>query len=411
MNMNATKNSQARLLGILPALAGLVLPSIAPVARADEQDTLNIQWVESFAHDNNLFRLPSGVDPASVGLDKSKRSDNIRTDSLGLTADKQYSLQRFHLGARFDNYSFSNYDFLDYNTKNIDGRWDWALTPHITGQLGADRVQSFNNFADYQTYIRSVRTTDSIRGNAEFGTGGALRFVIGANQSKTTNSKAIQEDNDTRSRSANGGLRYVTTAGNSVGYLYRRYSIEWINRDLNPVLLYDTQASQADHELNLHWNLAGQAALDGAIARIKRSHDHFEERDFSGTNARLSLNWLPDAQWRLGAYARREYSTWWSTTASYVITDTYGVTPSWQITDKITFFGKAEYSQRKFPAPIIPTAESRRDKTSLYQLGLDWQVIRNLTVGGSVENSRRSSNASGLDFTDTTASIHAQMTF
>jgi hypothetical protein len=53
-----------------------------------------------------------------VGLSKSRRSDNIRTGSIGLTADKQYSLQRFHLGARF-----SNYGFLDYNTKMQTDAW------------------------------------------------------------------------------------------------------------------------------------------------------------------------------------------------------------------------------------------------------------------------------------------------
>jgi hypothetical protein len=213
--------------------------------------------------------------------------------------------------------------------------------------------------ADYQTYIRSIRTTDSIRGNAEFGTGGALRFIIGANQSRTTNSEAIQEG----------------------------------------------------HEIKLRWNLDGQTSLDGAIARIKRSHDHYEERDFTSTNARFNLTWLPDVPWRLGAYARRDYNTWWNLTASYTVTDTIGVTPNWQVTDKISLYGKAEHAERKFRAPLIATTESRTDKTSLYSLSLQWQFIHNLTMGGSIDNSRRSSNTAGYDFTDTTASINPRPTF
>lgn len=397
---------------ILAAGAGLLAIAAAVPAQADEQDTLNIHFSETFTHDDNLFRLADGVDPRTVGLPKSSRSDNIRTDSLWITADKRYSLQRFHLGARYDNYNFSNYSFLDYNTKNIDGRWDWALTPHITGLLAADRVQSFNNFADYQTYIRSVRTTDSIRGNAEFGSIGALRFVVGANQSKTTNSEEIQEDNDNRSRSAHGGLRYVTNAGNSVGYLYRRYRIEWTKRDLDAVNLYDTDAEQTDHEINAKWNFAGQAALEGAIARIDRSHDHFEERDFTGTNARLNLNWAPDAQWRLGAWAKRDYNTWWSTTASYTITDSYGFAPTWLITEKISIFGRAEWSQRKFrEPPIVTTADDRLDKVRTYQLGINWTPVRYLTLGADVIKSERDSNQAGLDFSDTTASARVQLNF
>ena len=410
--MNTPKDPSSRHPRALPVLAGCVLSLAAQMALADEQDTLNIQWSESYMHDNNLFRLADGVDPRTVGLSKSDRSDNIRTDSLSLTADKQYSLQHFHLGARYDKFSFSNYSFLDYDTKNIDGRWDWALTPHITGQLIAERVQAFNNFAEYQTYVRSVRTTDSIRGNAELGSLGALRFVVGANQSKTTNSEAIQEDNDNRSRSAHGGLRYLTGSGNSVGYLYRRYRIEWLNRDLDAVSLYDTEAEQADHEINAKWNFAGQAALEGAIARIKRTHDHFEERDFTGTNARLNLNWAPDAQWRLGAWAKRDYNTWWSTTASYTITDSVGLSPTWLIAEKVSLYGRAEWSQRKFREPLIATtADDRLDKVSSYQIGLNWTPLRYLTLGTDVQRSERNSNQPGLDYSDTTASARAQFNF
>lgn len=410
--MNTSKNIPFRQLRIASILAGLILSLASQASQADEQDTFNIYFSESFAHDDNLFRLSDGVDPATLGLGKSKRSENIRTDSLWITADKKYSLQRFHVGARYDNYNFSNYSFLDYNTRNMDGRWDWALTPHITGQLIAERVQAFNNFADFQTYIRSIRTTDAFRGNAELGSLGALRFVVGANQSKTTNSEAIQEDNDSRSRSAHGGLRYLTSSGNSVGYLYRRYRIEWINRGLDAVNLYDTEAGQTDHEINAKWNFAGQAALEGAIARIKRTHDHFEERDFTGTNARLSLNWVPDAQWRVGASAKRDYNSWWSSSASYTTTDSISVTPTWLIAEKISLYGRADWSQRKFREPLIATtANGRLDKVSTYQIGLNWTPVRYLTLGTDVQSSRRNSNQPGLDFSDTTVSARAQANF
>ena len=402
----------ARTSGPALGLACALLAAGAP-AFADEFDTFNVFLSESYAHDNNLFRLPDGIDPTAVGLSKSKRADNIRTDAVGLTLDKEYSLQRFHLGAKLADNHFSNYNFLDYTTKNFDGRWNWSLTPNITGLLGAERAQSLNSFADYQTYIRNVRTTDTVRGNAEFGSLGALRFVAGISQSKTTNDQLVQQEGDYRTRNAEGGVRYLTTADSWIGYTYREGWIDWTGRALDPVNLYDTGAKQVDNEINASWRATGQASVDGAVARIHRSHDNFADRDFSGTNGRLGVNWLPTAALQIRFNAKREYSTWWTSITSYVVTDTVSLIPVWAITEKVTVRGQIDHATRDFrgPLPGAPAGEARHDTTGSAQIGLDWTPIRSLTLGTAVQKSRRSSNYPGLDFSDTTTSVNAQLTF
>lgn len=396
------------LLGTL----GLMLAIAPQLSLADEQDTLNVQFSEVFARDNNVFRLPDGVDPATLGLGNSERSDKIRTDSLSLTGDKRYSLQRFHIGARFDANHYSNYDFLDYNSRNFDGRWDWSLTPHITGLLAAERAQVLNNFADTQNYVRSVRTTDSVRANSEFGSIGALRFVAGIAQSKTSNTEPIQQDWNTRSRSAHAGARYLTSAASSIGYQYRKNVVEWQGRPLDAINLYDTEARQNDHEIFGQWNIAAQAAIDGAVTRINRRHDNFDERDYRGTAARLNINWQPDSQIRVVLFAKREYASWWSSVASYTVTDSIGISPIWQLTAKISIYGRIEQSGREFLGPVVATtAAPRLDKLDSSLIGLDWEPLRNLLVGGSVQKSRRDSNLTGLDFTDTYSSVRVQIKF
>lgn len=398
---------------ILAAGLGFISLFIAPPVQADEQDTFNIRFAESYARDNNIFRLPDDVDPATRGLGKSSRGDNIRTDSLSLTGDKRYSLQRFHIGARYDANHYDNYGALDHSTRNFDGQWNWSLTPHITGQLAAERAQALNNFADIQSnYVRSVRTTDTVRGNSEFGSIGALRFVAGISQSKTTSTEPIQQDWNTRTRSVDGGLRYLTAAENSIGYRYRENRVDWQGRPLDTINLYDIQARQADHEVFGQWRLAAQATLDGAVTRVKRRHDNISERDYSGTATRLNVNWLPDAQIQAALFAKREYTSWWSNTASYTITDSIGITPTWRVASKVTLYGRIEQSRREFRGPIVATAgDARLDKQSSALLGIDWEPLRNFLVGGSVLKSRRSSNLAGLDYTDTYTSVKAQIKY
>ncbi len=398
---------------ILAAGLGFISLFIAPPVHADEQDTLNFQFGESFAHDDNLFRLPEGVDPATRGLGKSARSDNIRTDSISLTGDKRYSLQRFHVGARYEANHYQTYDTLDHSTRNFDGQWNWALTPHITGLLAAERVQALNNFADIQSnYVRSVRTTDTVRGNSEFGSIGALRFVAGIAQSKTSSTEPIQQDWNTRTRSVDAGLRYTTAAENSLGYRFRQNQVDWQGRPLDTTNLYDISARQADHEVFGQWKLTDQAFLDSTVTRVKRSHDNFAERDYSGTAARLNLNWVPDAQLQATLFAKREYSSWWSRDASYTVTDSVGFSPIWKVAAKITLYGRIEQSRRDYRGPIAPTtADPRLDKQSSALLGLDWEPLRNFLVGGNVQKSRRSSNLPGLDYTDTYTSVKAQVKY
>jgi exopolysaccharide biosynthesis operon protein EpsL len=385
---------------------------LAPLpALADEQDTFNVRWSESLTRDNNLFRLPDGVDPSMVGLNSSSRGDTIRTDTLGLTADKAYSLQRFHLGARLDRNHYSRYDYLDNTTRNADARWNWALTPHVTGLVSADRVQAINNFADYQAYVRSIRTTDTYRGEGEFGTGGALRLVAGAAQSKTSNSERFQQDWDSRTRSAYGGLRYLAGSSSQLGYTYRHNQVDWIGRNLDAVALYDTEARQADHEIYGRWDLSAQGSIDGAIIRLHRTHQNFAERDYSGTAGRLNFNWAPEEQFRIQLFARRDYASWWSGTASYSVTDNYGLAPVWLVTPKVSLSGRIERSQREFRGPVVPTsAPSREDRIDSAQIGLNWMPMRMLTISGMVQKSRRSSNQPGLDYSDTLTAISAQLT-
>jgi exopolysaccharide biosynthesis operon protein EpsL len=389
-----------------------LVTAVSLSARADELDTFNIHLTEAYARDNNLFRLPDDVDPTTIAPDKTSRGDNIRTDSVSLTADKQYSLQRFHVGARLDNFAYSNYSYLDYTAKNFDGRWNWSLTPHITGLIAAERVQVLNSFADYQNYTRSIRTTDTVRANSEFGAIGALRFVAGVAQSKTTHSEPIQQEGNTRTRSAQAGLRYLSSAENTIGYWYRENRVDWIGRDLDEINLYDTRARQSDHEIYGTLNFAGQAAIEGGVIRVDRRHDNFDQRNYTGTGGRLTINWAPDVRIKIGFFAKRDYASWWSNTASYTVTDSFGVTPSWQITQKIALYGRIETSQREFLGPIVPTtADTRLDKLGSAQIGLNWDPVRNLTLGLSVQKNRRSSNQSGLDFSDTTTSGTAQLTF
>jgi exopolysaccharide biosynthesis operon protein EpsL len=394
----------------LASLGTLVL--WAPEGLADYQDTWNLFVSESLYRDNNLFRLPSGVSPAEVGLGSGSRSDTVRTDLVGLRFDKPYGLQRLSVTASLANYQFSNYGFLDYQAKNLEGRWNWALTPTLAGNIGAGRKQTLASFADYQTYIRNVRTTDNLRAGAEYGVRGPWRLLVAADQTEGTDSVPQVQTWDTRTQAMEAGIKYVSAAGNSFSYLLRENRVHWLNRPLDPLRQFDNQARQTDHEFGAEVQTWPKARLKGSIAHIERRHDTMTSRDYGGTAGHLDLAWTPTAALKLDVLARREHGSWWDNNASHTLTERLAISPSWQISTKLALRGRIEQANRDFIGPVVEFASpQRQDVTRSGLVALDWMPWRSVTLSASWQADRRHSSRAGFDFNDVTAGVSAQLGF
>jgi hypothetical protein len=73
-------------------IAGTIVP--ATNAHALWEDRLALFALETVTHDDNVFRISSAVDPASV-LRSSSAGDTYQTTSLGVNLDVPVSRQRF----------------------------------------------------------------------------------------------------------------------------------------------------------------------------------------------------------------------------------------------------------------------------------------------------------------------------
>lgn len=414
--MRAIKPRRCRRSRIATAIAAsgslLLAALVSPPAWADELDPLSLYLSEGLVRDSNLFRLPAGVDPAQLGLPSSSRADTIRTDVLGLKLNKPYGLQRFSASASLANYQFSKFHFLDYVAKSADGRWDWAVTPVLNGTLGAGRKQALASFADYQTYVRNIRTTDNLRASAELGVRGPWHVTGAAEEIKVTDSVPQVQTWNTRTRAVEGGVKYVSSAGNAFSYVLRQNQVTWPGRPLDPANQYDNQARQLDHELAVELKSAAKTRAKGTVTRVKRKHDTMTARDYSGTAGRLELGWLPTAALRLDLLARREYNSWWDGSASYTVTDSLAFSPAWQLSPKVALRGHVEQGDRDFFGPVQPLAgPARHDTTRTGLVALDWTPWRFLSLSASWQVDRRHSTRTGLDYQDTTAGISAQLNF
>jgi exopolysaccharide biosynthesis operon protein EpsL len=394
-------------------LACVLLPVVAATpALADEFDTLTFSASLNVNRDDNTFRLPKDLSPEVFGA-SAERGDTITSTTVGIAFDKRWSLQRLRLNASMTDNRFSNHGYLGYRADNADGRFDWSLTPQLTGRIAGGRSQTLNSFADYRHADANINTIDRIEGGLEYGGLGPWRLFAGGDKARNTNSQVFLETGDTDNTGAHAGVKYVSAAGNSLGYRLRSQKVDWLHRPLNLVLGFDTSARETRHEILFGLKPMDKTELEGSVGRVKRRHDNVPLRDFDGTAGQLTARWLPTAKLRFDLQATRNLRSWWTNGGSYTVTDTLALSPSWQIDSKIALRGHIEHSEREFSGNAIAqgSASQRLDRSDSLGVALDWQPWRLVGLSFHLNKSRRNSNQPGFDFDNLTTGLTVQFSY
>lgn len=398
-----------RILWLTPAL--LLVHGAAP-ARAQGEDTLKFNAGHTQLSDSNLFRLPASANVSAL-IGKPSAAEQIGITSLGLRLNKAYSLQRFELDLNLIDYSYQNFSYLSFTARNHDAAWRWRLTPRLHGNLTTDRKETLNSFADYQGYNqRNQRTNTNTRFDAEYELGGAWRVIGGVSQSAQTNLAPLVAVSDYSATSADMGLRYASVSGNSLTYSVKNANGQYLNRVLSSAGLLDDSYHQTDRELKLHWLISGKSTADVSAAYISRTHPHFGQRDYSGVNTGVHLNWNLTAKSALVASWVRELSNGQTSSSNYIQTDRFSLGPIWQVSPKAVLRLRYEVARRDYlgsPAGLV--VNPRSDTTHDATLSFDWQPYQHLIFSISLQNARRSSNLAGFDYASNIATLSAQFSY
>lgn len=396
---------------------GLLLP-FAVSAQAQylpnvqDQDVFKITAGYLLQADSNLFRLPAGVDPTALigGADASER---IGVTSLGLRLNKPYSLQRFELNAGVEDYSYQNFSYLSFTAVNVGAAWRWSLTPRLRGNLTYERRETPTSFLDYQGFRQRNQNTDTQRRlDAGYDMDGVWRVLAGVAQADQVNLLPVVALGDTSTASADVGLQYRFGSGSTLTYAAKSADGKFLNRVLQPDTLLDDAYRQLDHEVRLSWLISGKSTADVSAAYIARTHPHFAQRDYSGFNTGINVNWGLTGKSTLGASWVRELASYQTDDANYSQTDRLSLAPVWQLSTKVALRLRYELAKRNFlGSPVGLIASGRIDRTRDASVSLDWQPYERVSIGASFLNSRRESNLSGLDYNSNLATVFAKVNY
>ena len=356
-----------RTTGIMGLLTMLL---VSNSVLADDADVFNLSARASYSHDSNLFRLDRGV--ASPVPGKTSRSDNIYGLTAGLSLNKPISLQRFKLNASVSSNTFANYDYLDNNTLQYNGAWNWHVTPRISGILSLTRNEALNGFDNYRTFTgQNMRTTLTDRFEADIWVKSNWHGLVGLVHDKLNNSQLFEQESNSRSLGWNVGARYDTGTGRTLTLRYIQRDGDYTDRPVDLVNNFDDAFTQRDYELTLAYPLNDKTRIDGVIGYVDRSHPHISARDFDGLRGQLGLDWKMAGKVGLKAEVRRRVESWQDSQSSYSITNGISVGPQWLITAKQRLDARIEYDKRQYEGPLPLTVGPLRED-SLGALVLNW---------------------------------------
>src|SRR5213594_4402897 len=294
-------NLMARVLALMSLFLALPAAAQQPPA-SDEEPPAEVQQPppvvgqehpvmaligSSVTWDNNVFHLPSSVDPQAL-LGKPTKSDRISATYAGLRVDKPYAQQRFLLDVTGTAYRYDNFSFLDFDALQYQGSWQWHFTPRVSGTLAADRTEALVNYTDFRDpSTRNVRTVDNRLLSVDAWLFGGWHLLGAARQQAAKNSAQFVQLGSSRVTGGEGGVKYVAGSGSSVTFNLRSVVGHFTDRVADPVTLVDDGFRRSESELLATWIVTGKSTLDGRLARVDYHSSHFAERDFTGSAARL----------------------------------------------------------------------------------------------------------------------------
>jgi len=390
------------------AVGGIVVAFLGQAAVADPNDALNLALSDTLSYDGNVFRVPDSAGP---------QSDRINATTVGLKFDKPYAQQRFQFDINRTRTLYNTLSYLDSTALNYRGAWLWAVTPHLTGTLSADRSQAQIPFAQIGGTQLNLRTTTDRNLNIDAWVSGGWHLLAGFGHTESTTQQTVLSQPSYLNHQIQAGFRYDALSGNSVTFTQQSTPAEVVNQLLVPVNLIDTNYADTESDLSARWQPSGNSTVTARLSHKERRNVHFAQRDFSGMAGELRYLWTPTGKLQFNLAASQDvlpYAAYGNIiqNSTYQLSHTLALGSVWQLDTKLAAHLNITRTLSDYLGPVFAiTGPARHDDYRTLQLGVDWTLRRYLSLNATLERDQRSTNIEGFEFNDNLATIGATLTF
>lgn len=340
------------------SLASLALPAHAALS-----DTITPFASVSYTHDDNLLRLEDGQE-----LDGG-RSDNMRALQAGFSFERPLGRQVFVGSVKASRVSFDHFSQLDYTGKDAQATWNWALGNHLSGHLGTTYSQTIAPFSDFHTNQRNLKTQKRVLGDIYWRLHPSWQLHAGYNKDTFDYDLPSQRFNNRTEQATDAGFDYLAGTGSTIGLVARRLKGHYPDAVQGP-FGQESGYTQDELKLKVLWRISDVTQLQFLGGRAKREHELSDQRDSSGTNARVTAQWAPRARLRFSAAAWREFTAVESSVLNYALGKGASATAAWDLSAKIRLDAQVRSEKRDFNGEIASTLPiTYDDKTRSASIG------------------------------------------
>lgn len=340
----------------------------------------------TYAHDNNLLRVPDG----HPGYENT-RADSSRRAEAGVLFDKSYGRQHFLGQAKITKVAFSHFDQLDYDGKDYSATWRWQTVNHLEGSLGSSYSKVLAPYSDFVTSERNLRTHERHFFDGGWRLHPSWRIRAGASRSEFSYELLSQRFNNRTEDAYETGLDYLAKSGSTVGFQLRRVEGKYPFRRSVGSSVFDDSFEQDELKLRVLWRASGSTTVQFLGGHAKRKNAANALADSSGTNARLTADWAPRGKLRVNGALWREFAAVESALASYSLNTGASLGAAYTATAKVRLDGSLRYDKRDFNGLLASSnGLDLTDTTRYANLSASYAPVGNVQLSVSAFHDRRS---------------------
>lgn len=338
----------------------------------------------SVSHDSNYFRV-ANADQAQALLGTTNTAATSRNVTVGVDADLRFSRQTILLRSNLNQTSFDRTELQTQNGRLLSADWQWVFGNRLNGNLSYLTSRDLQAQTDALSAQASAQDRNEINFSANYQVHPSFSVLVGARKSVAEFSPTDREILNREENTQNLGLRYTSGVGNQIGLQFQRTDGRNVNRPA-PTDRFE----QSEISLQGDWRLGGHTLLRAQLGNMRRNENQITQQTPSW---RLVVDWTPSGKTTLNAFVTRQIVSSDSlTTASSSVTRTQGISANLQLSAKTRLNTLLTAETRDF------SGITQRDETQTANLGLQYQPLRNLSVGMNYQIGRRDSNLDNTDF-------------
>jgi hypothetical protein len=418
--MDERRASSSALVALALTLATLVAPARAQADGVDPSDggddrRVVVRLGEQRAREDNLYRLPDGVDPFLALGSGASRDDSINTTSLALLGHWMQAGQDLALDvAVADNRFVQNTD-LDYTSGHGAVDWDWRLGRRWSGLLEARHEQTLASFANTRSLEKDVFTTNGYRGELRFDVGPRWRAIGGARVADTAHENEARRGDDADLEDTSLRVEFHTPRDSSLGWEYRRSRATYPS-----AALLATGGSASDYEdrraaMTLGYSPTASVAIKASVGYAERSYLHAEGGDFSGDVWSVALQWTPAPKLQVAVESWRDLKAYLDAESNHFVSNGESLTAAWLPVQSIEVSLRLAHEDQLYIGaaqdPLLSLLPPREDEPATESVTLVYKLRERASFNVSYRNEARASNTFRFDYEAAAISVGADVQF